>query len=317
MVKQIDAVVVGIHIVDILGRPVERIPDGQGVALIDEIRVTVAGTGAGTAVDMARLGLKVAAIGAVGDDELGKWLRQKMSDEGVDVSGIVVVPDVPTSATMLPIRPNGQRPALHVIGANAKLSLDHIDWDLIAAAKHVHVGGTTLMASLDGAPTAELLKRSRGLGAITSLDLISMPGTDYDELLGQCYPHLDYLLPNDEDVLILTGADSLDAGVEALLDRGVGAAAVTLGEAGTRLAPRGEDPYTVPTHAVNVIDTTGCGDAFSAGFIAGLVEGRTPLDAVRIGNGAGACVATGLGSDAGLTTRAALDEFIAETPLRS
>ncbi len=226
MVKQFDAVVIGIHIVDILGKPVERVPDGQGVALIDEIRVTVAGTGAGTAVDMARLGLKVAAIGAVGDDDLGGWLRQKMSDEGVDVSGIRVVDGVPTSATMLPIRPNGERPALHVIGANAKLSLDHVDWDLIAATKHLHVGGTTLLASLDGAPTADLLKRARELGAITSLDLISMPGTDYDQLLGQCYPHLDYLLPNDEDVLTLTGAADLATGIADLLARGVGTAAV-------------------------------------------------------------------------------------------
>ena len=68
-----------------------------------------------------------------------------------------------------------------------------------------------------------------------------------------------------------------------------------------------------PPTGSDVVDTTGCGDAFSAGFITGLAEGRDPLAATELGVAAGSCVATGLGSDAGLTTRAALDEFMAST----
>ena len=66
-----DVVTTGIHIVDILGRPVSGIPEGQGVALLEEIRMTVAGTGAGTAVDLARLGMDVSTFAVIGDDELG------------------------------------------------------------------------------------------------------------------------------------------------------------------------------------------------------------------------------------------------------
>jgi sugar/nucleoside kinase (ribokinase family) len=309
-----DVIVIGIHIVDILGRPVEAVPAGQGIAFLDEIRMTVAGTGAGTAVDMARLGLGVASFGVVGDDELGRWLRHKMHAEGIDVEGIATDARAPTSATMLPIRPNGERPALHVIGANALLGPEHLDWSIIERARFLHIGGTSLMVRLDGEPTAEILRRAQELGVTTSLDLIGVPASDHEAVFGPCYPHLDHFLPNEEDALMLAGASHREDAVRFFHDRGVKHTVLTLGGEGASYAPAGEPETVVPAYQVPVVDTTGCGDAFSAGYIAGLAEGLTPLEAVEIGVAAGSCVATGLGSDAGLSTRSALDAFMATTP---
>src|SRR5215470_16657680 len=112
-------VVIGAHILDVLGRPVEFIPPGQGSARLSEIRATAAGTAAGTAVDLAKLGADVLSIGAIGDDLLGDMLIAAMRRHGVDTSGLVPKPDAQTSATILPIRPNGERPALHVPGATS------------------------------------------------------------------------------------------------------------------------------------------------------------------------------------------------------
>lgn len=311
-----DAITIGIHIVDILGRPVEAIPDGQGVAILEQIRMTVAGTGAGTAVDLARLGLRVATFGVVGDDELGRWLTGKMAEEGVDTSGLTVDPDAPTSATMLPIRPNGQRPALHVIGANARLSPEHLDWNVIGQGRFLHVGGTSLMERMDGEPTAQVLKRAKAMGLTTSLDLIGVPDIDHEAVFGPCYPHLDYFLPNDEDALMLSGRANRNEAIRWFHDRGVGATVITLGPDGASYANNGEPESVTPSYQVDVVDTTGCGDAFSAGFITGLSEGMAPEDAVQLGVAAGACVATGLGSDAGLTSRAGLASFMRSTPRR-
>lgn len=311
-----DVITIGIHIVDILGRPVQAIPAGQGVALLEEIRMTVAGTAAGTAVDMARLGLNVATFGVVGDDELGRWLTGKMADERIDTAGITVDRDVPTSATMLPIRPSGERPALHVIGANALLGPQHLDWDVIRQARFLHVGGTSLMERFDGAPTGEVLKRAKALDLTTSLDLIGVPDADHEALFGPCYPHLDYFLPNEEDALALSGCVDRTEAITWFHDRGVGATVITLGPDGASYASNGEPESVTPSYAVDVVDTTGCGDAFSAGFIAGLSEGMSPTDAVELGVAAGSCVATGLGSDAGLTTRQGLASFMQSTPRR-
>lgn len=306
-----DVAVIGIHIVDILGRPVSAVPDGQGIAFLEEIRMTVAGTAAGTAVDMARLGLAVTSFGVVGTDNLGDWLLDKMAREGIDVSGVSRSPQAPTSATMLPIRPNGERPALHVIGANALLGPEHLDWAAIAQCRHLHIGGTSLMARLDGAPTGDILRHAKELGLTTSLDLIGVPAVDRDAIFGPCYPHLDYFMPNEEDALMLSGRPDRAGAISWFHERGVAATAITLGAEGASLARRGEPEIVEPAVPVSVVDTTGCGDAFSAGFITGLLEGMSDRDALRLGIAAGSCVATGLGSDAGLTTRTALSEFMA------
>jgi len=132
----------GIHIVDVLGRPVTEVPKGQGLALLDLIRFTVAGTAAGTSIDLAKLGLEVSAMGAIGQDEIGDFLIATMQRFGVDTTNLVRKSRAQTSCTMLPIRPNGERPALHVIGANGELTIDDINFDTIAGAQFLHVGGS-------------------------------------------------------------------------------------------------------------------------------------------------------------------------------
>lgn len=308
---------VGIHIVDILGRHVEQIPDGQGVAIIEEIAMTVAGTAAGTAVDLAKLGIDVATFGVVGEDELGDWLRSKMQAVGIDVRGIASTTELPTSATLLPIRPNGDRPALHVPGANALLGSEHLDWDVISECAVLHIGGSCLIPRLDGEPTAQTLDRAQRSGVTTTLDLIGMPDADHQAIFGPCYPHLDYFMPNDEDAMMLSGQSTATDAAAWLIDQGVGAAIVSLGADGVMVALDDKAPEIIPAYDVDVVDTTGCGDAFSAGFIAGLVGGQSPAEAAELGVATGSMVATGLGSDAGIVDLQSVHDFMSSTPKRA
>ncbi|NDB37253.1 MAG: hypothetical protein EB040_02815 [Actinobacteria bacterium] len=126
---------IGVHILDVLGRYVSAIPEGQGIALIDEIRITAAGTAAGTSVDLAKLGCEVIAVGAVGNDEMGSILIGILDRYGITTKYMVKKEGVQTSGTMLPIRPNGERPALHVMGANAYLTRSDIPFHLFAKAQ--------------------------------------------------------------------------------------------------------------------------------------------------------------------------------------
>jgi sugar/nucleoside kinase (ribokinase family) len=308
-----EVVTIGLHIVDVLGRPVEAIPAGQGLALLEQITMTVAGTGAATAVDLARLGVKVASVGVVGNDSLGSWLRQRMVEEGVNIDGIAVEDGANTSATMLPIRRNGERPALHVIGANASLSQEHLDWAVIAKAKHLHFGGTLLLARLDGQPTVDILRAAQGLGLTTSLDLIGLSGLNYEVLFGNAYPHIDYLLVNEDDALLISGQKTLDEAFTWMFNRGLKNAAITIGAKGAIFFAENQR-IEVPAFKVGVVDTTGCGDAFSAGFIAGLIKGLAMTECLDLGVAFGSSVAMGLGSDAGVRSWSELEDFIARTP---
>ena len=95
-------VALGIHIVDVLLYPVTKIPGGQALAFVEQVRTTVAGSAAGTAIDMAKLGLKVHSIGAIGEDSRGDFLISTMQKFGVNTSGIVRKPQVETSCSVLP-----------------------------------------------------------------------------------------------------------------------------------------------------------------------------------------------------------------------
>ena len=290
-------VTLGVHVVDVLVRPVEEIPEGQGGALVEQIRITPAGPAGGTAVTLAKLGAEVRSAGAIGTDALGDVLVDLLGRFGVDASLLVRREDVQTSASVLPIRPDGSRPAFHVIGANATYSSADAPFDAIAAADYLHVGAPEFMG---GEEAAKILSFAREHGVVTSADILA-PGEQAAAILDWIAPafaHLDYLLPNQEQVLALSGASELADGCRALLERGVGCVAATCGGEGALVVDRQSETH-VPAFAVDVVDTTGCGDAFSAGFLRGLSLGRAPADAARLGCAVAGIVAQGLGSDHG------------------
>ena len=306
------AITLGVHVVDVLARPVTEIPEGQGGQLVEDIKITAAGPAGGTAITLAKLGAEGRSAGAIGTDALGDVLLELLGRARVDTGLLVRREDVQTSASVLPIRPDGSRPAFHVVGANATYSADDAPWDAIASATHLHLGAPEFMG---GEAAAKILRYAREHGVVTSADILA-PGDQAAAILDWIAPafeHLDYLLPNDEQVLGLSGADELVAGCQALLERGIGCVAATSGPDGAVLVS-GEGADAVPAFEIDVVDTTGCGDAFSAGFLRGLALNRSRADAARLGCAAAALVATGLGSDHGDFDLESLDAFIAQTP---
>ncbi|MFE3454305.1 carbohydrate kinase family protein [Nonomuraea sp. NPDC059194] len=292
-------VTVGVHIVDVLTRPVETIPAGQDTVLVDQIRLTAAGAAAGTAVDLVKLGNRVASMGAIGDDELGDFLVMIMSRHGVDVSGLARRTGEQTAASILPIRPDGGRPSFHVPGANLSVTLADLDLDVLRGARGVHLGGMDVTFGLGDPAFFALLDELRAQGTIVTMDLLS----EMPDLLGMArafVPHVDYVLPNASQALAMTGAATVEEAAAALLADGAVGVLVTLGADGS-LVVTAEGATRVPALQVEVSDTTGCGDAYCAGFLTGLLHGHDTVTSARWGTAAAARVATGLGSDAGLT----------------
>ncbi|MCK9249550.1 MAG: carbohydrate kinase family protein [Solirubrobacteraceae bacterium] len=306
------AVTLGVHVLDVLARPVEDIPAGQGSQLLEQIRLAPAGTAGGTAVTLAKLGATVHTAGAIGADHLGDVLVAMLAEHGVDTTHLLRRDGTQTSASVLPIRPNGDRPALHVIGANATYGVAEAPADVIADATHLHLGGPEF---LGGEAAAELLRPVRERGAVTSADVLADGDPGLLEWIAPALPHLDHLLPNDAQVRGLTGEDDLVAGCRTLVGRGVGTVAATRGGAGAVVVTATET-IEVPAFAIDVVDTSGCGDAFSAGYLRGLALGRSLRDAAVLGSATAALVAGGLGSDHGAFDLPAADAFARDTPTR-
>jgi sugar/nucleoside kinase (ribokinase family) len=231
--------------------------------------------------------------------------------QAVDTSLLIRRQGVQTSASVLPIRPDGSRPAFHVIGANGHYNSDDAPWDQIAAATHLHLGAPEFMG---GEHAAKILSFAREHRVVTSADLLA-PGDQAGAIvdwIAPALPHLDYLLPNDEQVLALSGKSDLIDGCRALLERGIGCVAATAGADGA-IVVDADTVERVPAFPVDVVDTTGCGDAFSAGFVRGVALGRTRREAAVLGCAAAALVAGGLGSDYGDFDLDAADALAAAT----
>src|SRR6266852_107701 len=200
---------VGVHILDVLGRPVESIPPGQGSVVLQEIRATAAGTAAGPAVDLAKLGAQVSAIGALGQDVIADIIVAILAGHGVDTAGLVRKSGVQTSATMLPIRPNGERPALHVPGATSRLELADIDLDRVRQSRAVVLGAPDALGGIVGDGLREVAAAARSGGALVAVDVLH-PGSPRDfERISSLLSCADWFLPNSDQLMALTGVHDL------------------------------------------------------------------------------------------------------------
>ena len=310
-----DVSVIGLYILDILGRPVTRIPDRGNVDFIEEIRLTVAGTAGGTVVDTAKLGLNSLAVGAVGDDEKADWVLMTLQKHGIDTSAMQRIAGVPTSATILNVRPNGERPALHVRGASDHFDLPTAHYDQVFDAPIVHLGGTGLLQRLDGPASVTILAEAKRRGCITTFDLIAA-SAETAHLVLPLLPHIDYFMPSIEEAQDMSGRNGPEDCADFYLDKGATACVFTLGGDGAYYAHRDGTRLRAPAYDVAVVDTTGCGDAFDAGFIAALHHAMDTETSLRFAQASAALVATGLGSDAGIVSFEATLAAMTRWPLR-
>ncbi|MEM8914298.1 MAG: sugar kinase [Pseudomonadota bacterium] len=304
-----DVSVVGLYILDVLGRPVTAIPDGGNVDFIEEIRLTVAGTAGGTVVDLAKLGLKCQAVGAVGSDEKADFVINRMQQFGIDCTHMARLDGVETSATILNVRPNGERPALHARGASDHFDVTDDMLSDVLDCRFFHLGGTGLLAKLDGQPSANLLKAAQEAGCVTTWDLVGA-GPDTWKFVEPLLPYIDYFIPSIEEAEILSGITGVEENIKFFQSRGVKCPVLTMGGDGSMVA-MGDERIHVGVYDIKVTDTTGCGDAYTAGFIAGLADGRSLEESAHLGTASASLVAGGLGSDAGIVDRGQVEAAMA------
>ncbi|MFZ5848782.1 MAG: carbohydrate kinase family protein [Actinomycetota bacterium] len=308
-----NVITMGVHVLDVHVRPVESIPERSDGQIVDEIAMSAAGTAGGTATILRKLGASVRSFGAVGKDALGDTLVGLLDRAGVDTAGLVRRGSAQTSASVLPVRANGDRPAWHCIGANGVYTLADVDLDAITTATHLHLGGPEF---LGGEAAAEVLAHARAHGVVTSVDMLAPGDPGMLEWVEAVFPHTDYFMPNDEQLLGLTGAATMEDAARVILGKGAGCVAVTRGAQGA-LVVTTDDTIEVPSFDVDIVDTTGCGDAFSAGFLRGLSVGKDLEEAAVLGSATAALVAQGLTTDHGEFDLVTVEKLAADGPRRS
>ena len=247
---------------------------------------------------MQRLGLRTAMAALIGDDDHGRFCAGTLRAEGVDTQGIVIDPDTATGITISLSYPQ-DRMLLTRYGTMARFGLRHVDPALIASARHLHVGSFFIQPSLRP-DLPGLFAAAIARGQTTSLDLGWDATGGWDTAtLRQVLSHVSVILPNRVELAAVTGTDDVDAGLSRLHEMGAQAIALKCGADGgiwsaadLRLSRKG--------FPATVVDTTGAGDAFNAGFLRRWLDGAAPKDCLALANACGALTASALGGTGGL-----------------
>jgi ribokinase len=274
----VDLVVVGSMNVDQVTY-CQRFPADGETLVADRFVQGFGGKGANQAVMAARLGARVAMVGCLGDDDLGDATLANFAAVGVDTGGVARVAGVSSGVAPIWVDGSGTNRILIVPGANGALTAEHVSGVLHDRR------ADAVIAQLETpqAATAAAFEWARAVGARAVLN--TAPAAPVESAVLQ---RVDWVVANEPEFSLLFESEpsaTTIADAAAAWRCGV---VVTLGAAGALVAPPGEAAAAVTAPSVNVVDTTGAGDAFVGTFAVALAAGSSPLDAVRLGCQAGA-----------------------------
>jgi ribokinase len=284
---------------------VERLPSPGETVHGRDAKVLPGGKGANQAVAAARLGADVTLIGAVGGDANGQLLVSSAKESGVATDGVRVVGDEATGAAHITVDAHGENTIVLIPGANASLERAHVE-ACLGSIDPPAVLGLCLEIGLGVATFAAALARTSGATVLTNL-------SPYTDEASELLRLTDVLLVNEHEAAQLTGTPDASASevASALEKFGVSKAIITRGGAGCSVLEAGRPPRLVPALAVEVVDTTGCGDAFMGAIAAELALGAPLIEAAEFALTVAGYAAQGRGAQPSYPTRASLHAWTA------
>jgi len=324
--RPLDVICLGRAAVDLYGQQVGgRLEDMQGFAK------SLGGSSGNLAAGLARLGIRSSMLTRVGDEAMGRFVREALAAEGVDVSHVVTDPHRLTGLVILGIAGPDSFPHIFFRENCADLALDATDFDAgyIRSATALAVTGTHLSTAGSRAAVHAAVDLARAHGTRVVLDIdyrpvlwgLATPGEGASRFvasapvtaeLQRLLPHCDLVVGTEEELRIAGGADSTAAAIARVQALTPGTIVVKHGPAGCTVHPAGGgEPVTVPGFPVTVLNTLGAGDAFLAGFLSGWLKDAPPEHCARIGNACGALVVSRHGCTPAMPSAAELGEYLA------
>jgi sugar/nucleoside kinase (ribokinase family) len=309
-----DCLSVGVLVADHVSAPIDHMPVPGELILTEKLQLSVGGCASNAALDMARIGVDVDVVGCVGDDAFGTFLIDALAAGGAGTKLIRRLTDVGTSGTLIVNVKGEDRRFVHTTGANARVRAADIPWDEVRKAKILYVGGFLLMSALEGRELAEVFAQARQAGVTTVLDVVVPGPGKHWEQLEPLLPHTDVFLPNDDEARAITGLKDPKQQAEKFAAAGASTVVITCGGSGTYLLDKSQrlkaDVFSQP-----FVSATGAGDAFDAGYIAGLLRGLDPRGCLAWGSALGASCIRGVSATESVFNRAEAEAFLRENSL--
>lgn len=296
-----DVLVIGELNVDILLNDLKGFPEIGREILANEMTFTLGSSSAIFAANLASLGKTTSFCGIVGKDIFGNFILQQLKDKNVDTGFIIKNATYQTGLTMI-MNYQQDRANITHCGAMSHFYLTDIPTDQFKKFKHLHLSSYFLQEGIKK-DIVELFKIARANGLSTSLDIQWDPLEEWDFPYKECLPYVDFFLPNETEILALTGTNELSEAF-TILDDFANSIIVKRGINGALAYNKGTYTEAIPYLHSSFVDAIGAGDSFNAGFISGYLQGKSLLESMMLGNLAGAINTTASGGTGAFSDRA-------------
>ncbi len=307
--RPVDVLCTGLIVADHVAAPIEAFPAAGTLASTPRTELTIGGCAANVAVNLQKLGLTTGIVACVGDDVLGRFVREVLELHQVDCSFLGVSSTAQTAVTLVVNIQGEDRRFIHAAGANTELTGREITAEMLEKSRLLYVGGFGLNESLSGDHVAELFDRAHLAGVQTALDVVVGDPQRIGDLLAPVLSRTDVFLPNRDEAFTISGLQRPLDQARHFHECGAGTVVVTCGGEGVVLV---DNEQTLRSSAFDVpqVDGTGGGDAFAAGFLLGVLGQCDPQLCLRYGAAMGASCVQSPGATTGTFDRAALEAFL-------
>jgi len=290
---------------DVITQTVDAWPEWSGLVWTDRIEFKIGGVALNPAVTVARLGgLPVGIIGYVGTDKAGQMVKSELEQAGIDTSRLIVSQTQPTGVCIVCVHSDGERSFIISSGANHNLRTEAVGVEQLTPGDFFHVGGAFSMSGL-----AALLEQVREQQLTVSVDVAFDSSGRWWARMVDLFPHIDIFMANASESQKLTGTTNPARAAQKIAAEGPQTVIIKQGKNGAYiLAPTWQGQ--VPPFAVEVVDTTGAGDAFAGSFLYGLATGWGVEQAGTLAGAVGALCVTTPGATEGVVSYAQTVNFI-------
>ena len=301
---ELDVLGLGEIVIDLLLK-IPRFPNPDEKIYVLSSQKQAGGVTANFCVGVARQGLRVAFFGGVGDDEEGKYLRKILQQENVEDEYLFTLKSKVTPVNVVMVTKEGDKSILQ--SEHMRLTLpseELITKEVIQESRHLHLTAINFKTAF------KAVRIAKDLELTTSLDLESQVVKEYQKQLPELFEYIDILLPNKGGAYELTQTSNPKKASKILLNYGPKVVLLTLGSEGVLLSTQNEQRSFPAFQIDEIVDTTGAGDAFNAGFISSFLEDKSLEESVIRGQATSAIKIQGLGAQAPLPTKQKIDEFL-------
>lgn len=287
--EELEIVIIGASILDVLAYPADEEVFRTGSSPAEDIRLSVGGDALNEATVLARLGMKVLLETVIGSGKAGKFILDHCRDCGILLPADCVREDFSTGINVVLVSRDGSRHFLtNPHGSLRRLTLQDIHMPFPQSAKIVCFASIFVFPEI-GPKELEVIFRTAGeQGKIVCADMTKRKKNETVEELAEALSYVDYLIPNDEEAMLITGKNTVEEAAESLRRAGVKTVVVKCGSKGCYVCGREKSFWMPAEKNVKCIDTTGAGDSFVAGFLHALAQGRNVRECAEYGNKCGA-----------------------------